>query len=926
MAGRRAIQKMREGVLYGAGLFIPDETIVEEKNKLKATLNILQREKRKIKLQKALLELDKIIIPYNEEYTAFFSHIKASTEKQRDDLFKKILTITIELKTALDALRTYKNDDIDRKLLRCYLAYIGLLQKQNYVSRQKSLHNNRDNKIVEYKPSSIEKTINKSLDFIFTTIQKDFHQEIELTTILEILRTCLEIGKINPYIQREEILYKKINPYKIDLQAYIDQSEEALIAYFYDCRREDNDSDDEKDDEKRAEEPTTPDPLAAHTQCLLKYLEKHYRMPSSIKDSISLQNHLHIHTLIQEDKKRIYCDILPIPINEHTLLPAINKSLQSQHELPVDMESFKDRVRITYYGNRDRKLKKWIDDDLKKRNLDIYDKWQALFFKSQEKLFLDLLSHLLALEIHIYHSDAKQKSLQQYKKIDSCPKDSQQEAIRVVSILEVSLPSKKIHYEGLFLRIAHTFSQLQRKLGKSPSREDRCKLLQERGDLYYKDAPKKGIKRLERRSALTHALEDYEKAYAISAVPCPSYVRYCQCLLALRQSDKVWSLLQSSDLWCLKRLQNPTYALIEVEALLLQKKYDEAQKKLQEVKVRDDAGQFVKESVDKKNRLEAVLQKRLQLQQRINTSEDDYLAKKSVKKYHDLPKQSGQAHKPYRILSLDGGRIRGIIPAIWLMNIEKKTQRPISELFDMVAGTSTGGILAAALTIPNSYQRPTYTAVDVANIYFKERYRIFYQPSSSIGTLMSPKYGAEGITNVIKKYCLEQTIKDQLNELFITSIDEKRNYTPYFFTRKKAREDVTWNYTLKDILRATSAAPTFFPPHRLGDKSFIDGGVKFNNLAMEAYQYAKNKLKKFDIFMLSLGTGEYTKVAPKNLSGNRGLLYWANNIAEACMMGQESALDTTLETLIPPSNYRYQPSLPELIPLDGRNQATIAPL
>jgi patatin-like phospholipase/acyl hydrolase len=81
-----------------------------------------------------------------------------------------------------------------------------------------------------------------------------------------------------------------------------------------------------------------------------------------------------------------------------------------------------------------------------------------------------------------------------------------------------------------------------------------------------------------------------------------------------------------------------------------------------------------------------------------------------------------------KILSIDGGGIRGIIPALVLDEIENRTGRPIAELFDLVAGTSTGGILALGLTIPKAARAQLYTARTLAEMYEREGARIFSRP------------------------------------------------------------------------------------------------------------------------------------------------------------------------------------------------------
>ncbi|MFS8562880.1 MAG: patatin-like phospholipase family protein [Rhabdochlamydiaceae bacterium] len=85
--------------------------------------------------------------------------------------------------------------------------------------------------------------------------------------------------------------------------------------------------------------------------------------------------------------------------------------------------------------------------------------------------------------------------------------------------------------------------------------------------------------------------------------------------------------------------------------------------------------------------------------------------------------------KIHSILSIDGGGIRGIIPASMLVKIEEITSKPISDLFDLIGGTSTGGILALGLTVPSSGdpKKPRYTADNLLRLYTDEHESIFLQ-------------------------------------------------------------------------------------------------------------------------------------------------------------------------------------------------------
>src|SRR2546421_11063200 len=102
-----------------------------------------------------------------------------------------------------------------------------------------------------------------------------------------------------------------------------------------------------------------------------------------------------------------------------------------------------------------------------------------------------------------------------------------------------------------------------------------------------------------------------------------------------------------------------------------------------------------------------------------------------------------------KILSIDGGGIRGIIPATVLAEIEKRTKKPIAKLFDLIAGTSTGGIIALALTKPNYEGKPEYQAQDVVDLYELKGQNIFHQSMwhrlNTFNNLIEEKYQVEGL-------------------------------------------------------------------------------------------------------------------------------------------------------------------------------------
>src|SRR5919197_214120 len=220
-----------------------------------------------------------------------------------------------------------------------------------------------------------------------------------------------------------------------------------------------------------------------------------------------------------------------------------------------------------------------------------------------------------------------------------------------------------------------------------------------------------------------------------------------------------------------------------------------------------------------------------------------------------------------KILAIDGGGIRGVIPATVLTEIETRMGKRTAELFDLVAGTSTGGILALGLFKPDGNGRPQYAASELSALYEREGPRIFdrspWHTFVSLGSLADEKYPADGIEAVLKEYFGDARLKDAVTETLVTSY-ELESRQPWFFARHKAIEDPAANdFPMRFVARATSAAPTYFEPEELPTTTphggLIDGGVFANNPAMCAYVEMKKLRPEADVLVVSLGTGQHTR-------------------------------------------------------------------
>lgn len=279
---------------------------------------------------------------------------------------------------------------------------------------------------------------------------------------------------------------------------------------------------------------------------------------------------------------------------------------------------------------------------------------------------------------------------------------------------------------------------------------------------------------------------------------------------------------------------------------------------------------------------------------------------------------------PLKVLSIDGGGIRGIIPAMVLTEIEKRTQKPISELFDLIAGTSTGGILALGLTKPNAQGKPQYSAKDLISLYETEGEQIFsrsvWHKIHSGASLVGEKYPTDGIEKVLDKYFGRARLKEALTEVLIPSYELERRL-PFFFKSRDAKLNRSYDFPMKQVARATAAAPTYFEPFKLEiDASdyyaLIDGGVYANNPTLCGFVEAKSAHPDADDFLVvSLGTGEQTRRMLYDEVKGWGLAKWAQPILNVVFDGVSDVVDYQMKELLTPAKdgskryYRFQTKL-----------------
>ncbi|MBN2668175.1 MAG: patatin-like phospholipase family protein [Bacteroidales bacterium] len=262
-----------------------------------------------------------------------------------------------------------------------------------------------------------------------------------------------------------------------------------------------------------------------------------------------------------------------------------------------------------------------------------------------------------------------------------------------------------------------------------------------------------------------------------------------------------------------------------------------------------------------------------------------------------------------KVLSIDGGGIRGIIPALLLAHIENESKKPIAELFDLIAGTSTGGILALGLTQHNE-GKIEYSALDLANLYKDNGQTIFnnsfWHKVESLSGFQDEKFSADGIESVLEQYFKNHLIKEAKTPVLVTSYDIEQRQ-PIFF---KSWKEQWAELKIRQVARATSAAPTYFEPayFEVGGKprAFVDGGVFINNPAMSALVEAKKLFPDEEILLVSIGTGEQTETILYENAKDWGKVKWLVPLMSCMFDGMSDAVNYQIKQLLNENYYRFQ--------------------
>jgi uncharacterized protein len=271
----------------------------------------------------------------------------------------------------------------------------------------------------------------------------------------------------------------------------------------------------------------------------------------------------------------------------------------------------------------------------------------------------------------------------------------------------------------------------------------------------------------------------------------------------------------------------------------------------------------------------------------------------------------------FKILALDGGGIRGVVTARILQSIQEQIGQPLNQYFDLIAGTSTGSILAAGIVLGKKPQQ----LVDIYKSRGKEIFHASWLRKNITRFVFGSKYSNVGLIRVLKEYLSDElSLSEASNkskaELLILAYDTLYRNTTFFTSRSPEQNRWFNQMKLWEVCASSASAPTFFPPYEFrwidpNDPQktewkfpHVDGGVSANCPALSALTYATNvrNVNIENISVLSIGTGRTTQPLEYQQISKWGTAIWGLHVSDVFMGGQLQLATDLCQEIIQTAN------------------------
>jgi uncharacterized protein len=262
-----------------------------------------------------------------------------------------------------------------------------------------------------------------------------------------------------------------------------------------------------------------------------------------------------------------------------------------------------------------------------------------------------------------------------------------------------------------------------------------------------------------------------------------------------------------------------------------------------------------------------------------------------------------------RILSIDGGGIRGVFPASFLASADEVIDGTIADYFDLIVGTSTGGIIAIGLGLG-------LAPADILRFYELHGPRVFAGNPlwRTLRRLGYSKYDREPLERALREILGDRRLGESSKRLVVPSLNLETGEVHVYKTAHHERFVMDYKVPAVEVALATAAAPTYFPTHRsAAGLPLVDGGMWANNPVGPAVVEAIGVLGwgNEELRVLSLGcTNEPLRAKPSQVK-RLGMTYWLPKVVSVFMAGQSSASLGTAQLLAGHERvFRISPVLP----------------